>query len=474
VKYLIISIILLQSIIVGAQSYTIETVPNPRLSDGSHVTNPDHIISDATAEMIDSVVVSLEAQSTAQVAVVLLNSIGDTDIFDFSQALFEKWGIGQSANDNGLLILLVKDNHTVRFHTGNGIEGLLPDATCKKIQREEMVPYFKESNYDEGMLRGVKAAAYALNNPESYADATAQASEYVPLMDITMWVMIGWFVVFIITFIVKRRNKSFAEFSTAKVPNAQFTSWQWLVWFVIIPMLVMFALSMTDHAIFFMVGLYAYSGSVGLVRKGLMNRQAAGLILQKDYHAVYNYYQSKRGLFSALRFLFPIPFAFMYGSYKKKIEFFRNHPRQCSQCGTSMIKLSESADNAFLDKGQVREEELKSVDYDVWLCRNCQAHETLIYANKESKYSGCPQCNYQTYYVANDRTIRAATTSSEGLGEETKLCKYCGHREVKKYTIARIERSSSGSSGGSSSGSSSSGSDWGGGSSGGGGASSSW
>jgi uncharacterized protein len=454
-----------------SQSYTVETVPNTRLLNGSHVSNPDNIISEQTVSQIDSVVIALENKSTAQVAIVLLNSIGEADIFEFSQDLFNRWGIGQASNSNGLLILLVKDKRTVRFHTGDGIEPILTDVLCKRIQREKMVPSFKDGNYDAGMLAGVVMAASVLNNPESFADSQQQYADEIPLYSITMWIIGMWMAIALIVFIVKMKRKSFANYpSETKVPKGQFTSGQWFFWFIILPLAVMIALTLADNAVFFFVGLYAYSGTIGMVRRNFMDRQAATLILEKDYHAVYNYYENKQGLFSFLRFIFPIPFAFMYGSYKKKMLFFRNHPRQCGQCGTSLTKLDENADNAFLEKGQVREEEVKSIDYDVWLCKNCQAHGIEIYPSKNSKFTACTKCSYKTFYVANNRTIKAATTSSQGLREETKLCKFCGHQEIRKYNIARVQSSSSSGGGGSSS----SGSSWGGGSSGGGGASSSW
>jgi uncharacterized protein len=171
-----------------------------------------------------------------------------------------------------------------------------------------------------------------------------------------------------------------------------------------------------------------------------------------------------------IRFFLPIPFAFMYGAYKRKLQFVRNHPRDCKQCGKPLTKLDEQADDQFLSKGQLLEEALKSVDYDVWKCSSCNAAERLSYISENSKYKSCPKCDTHAFYQVHDRVIHAATTSSSGEGERKHSCKFCGHHEIQRYTIARIETSSSSTSGGSSS----SGGSWGGGSSGGGGASSSW
>lgn len=458
-------------IMVSAQTYTVEAVPNTKLVNNSYVSNPDNIIGSATVSQIDSILADLENKSTAQVAVVLLTSIGEADIFDFSQNLFLHWGIGQKQNNNGLLILMVLDQRTVRFHTGDGIEAILPDATCKDIQREYMIPFFKEGNYDEAMLAGTKAVAAILNNPESrVSETSAMNSPDIPLYNLTVWLIAAWFIVALITFFVKRSRKSFVNNSeqATEMPKAQFTSGLWFLWFIVVPIVYMIALTLTDNAAIFFGGAYAYMGGTAMLRKKMMDHQAGKWLLKKDYQSIYNYYQDKQSLFSTMRFIFPIPFAFLYGAYKQRMLFFRNHPRDCRQCGTVLTKLEEHADDKFLSKGQITEENLKSVDYDVWLCKACNASESLIYPNANSKYTACPKCSFKTFHVVSNRTLRSATEYSEGQGEEIKACKHCAHRDIRKYSIAKIVKSSSSSS------SSSSGGSWGGGSSSGGGASSSW
>ena len=95
----------------------------------------------------------------------MLPSIGENDIFDFSTSLFRKWGIGKKKSDNGLLILFVMDQHKVRFATGYGIEGTMTDAMSKRIQMQYMVPAFKRSDWNKGMVDGVRATAKVLDGP---------------------------------------------------------------------------------------------------------------------------------------------------------------------------------------------------------------------------------------------------------------------------------------------------------------------
>ena len=80
---------------------------------------------------------------------------GDAVPGDFRTQLFRYWGIGQQENNNGLLILLVIDQRRMEFEVGYGLEGILTDAVCKRIQEVYMVPLAKEGRFDDCVLAGV-------------------------------------------------------------------------------------------------------------------------------------------------------------------------------------------------------------------------------------------------------------------------------------------------------------------------------
>lgn len=153
------------------KQYTIDDVPNVRLSDArQYVTDPTAILSTAARDSINAILGRLEKSTGIETAVVMLPSIGDKDIFEFSHELFRKWGIGKKKSDNGLLILFVMDQKKVRFTTGYGIEGTMTDAMSKRIQTTLMIPRFKRGNWDGGMVSGVSAVAKTL-------DGSMQAEE---------------------------------------------------------------------------------------------------------------------------------------------------------------------------------------------------------------------------------------------------------------------------------------------------------
>lgn len=166
-RFILIVLLAAVSATVGARTWKPGEVPNVQLADRTrYVSNPDGILSDAAVARIDSECAALRAQGLAQVAVAALDDIEGGDPFAFAMQLFGSWGVGRKDVDNGLGILLVERLHEIRFVTGPGLEGVLPDALCKRIQLNFMLPYFREDNYDAGMVAGVEAVAELLRNGE--------------------------------------------------------------------------------------------------------------------------------------------------------------------------------------------------------------------------------------------------------------------------------------------------------------------
>lgn len=149
-----------------ARPYSVEEIPNVQLSNRYKFTsNPDGILSQAAVARIDSICYDLRHRGIAQTAVVAVAEIDSDDVFEFAYELFSKWGVGSKSN-SGIGILLVEDAREIRFVTGYGVEGVLPDAICKRIQTQYMLPYFRNGDYSSGMVSGVEAIRSVLNGSE--------------------------------------------------------------------------------------------------------------------------------------------------------------------------------------------------------------------------------------------------------------------------------------------------------------------
>jgi uncharacterized protein len=132
----------------------------------------------------------------------------------------------------------------------------------------------------------------------------------------------------------------------------------------------------------------------------------------------------------------------------------------------------------YMSKGQLMEEKLGSVIYDVWSCKTCDTVKVLGYDSIYSTIAKCPKCNNKSLQATKKETVKRPTSSSKGQGLQYYECKCCGYTEKEAFVIGMLSSSSSSSfssSGSSSDSSDSSSSDsWGGGDSGGGGSGSSW
>ncbi|MET7001599.1 TPM domain-containing protein [Chitinophaga defluvii] len=196
------------------------------------------------------------------------------------------------------------------------------------------------------------------------------------------------------------------------------------------------------------------------------------LLAGADEHTRYQTLNLAHRYLDKACYAFPLPFLLPYmKAVKRQMVRLRSGPFDCPSCHKPMVLMDEATDNKFLQKYQVVEEDLMSVDYDVWECAACDGELILDYPNILSQVASCPKCAHKTYQMIKDQVVRRATTSSEGYGHLYYVCGFCSHNDKYEYTIPKESKSSSG---GSSSSSSSSSSSWGGGSSGGGGASSSW
>lgn len=184
----------------AANDYTVETIPNVRLSDRyNHVSNPDGIIQPQDVQQINRLLQTVEDSLGIEVAVVAVESIGDNDARMFATDLFQHWGLGKKGKDNGLLIQLVTEpvQRSVVFETGYGIEGILPDAITYRLQQKYMIPDLKAGNYSSGMLKGVAAVKeYLMASDYERAAMTGQSQKKPGNEDMFLWVFLIMMVVF--------------------------------------------------------------------------------------------------------------------------------------------------------------------------------------------------------------------------------------------------------------------------------------
>jgi DNA-directed RNA polymerase subunit RPC12/RpoP len=124
---------------------------------------------------------------------------------------------------------------------------------------------------------------------------------------------------------------------------------------------------------------------------------------------------------------------------EKRLKVLRYKPRISPKTGKPMKLLSEEEEDAYLDEGMQAEENVFSVDYDVW-----KDEESGFI--KIEKYSGhlhaiqCPECNYQTFKVTREEIVKAPTPAEEGELVKHYTCSYCGHKGKKSVHLKYVNK----------------------------------
>lgn len=143
------------------------------------------------------------------VIVVIINDLAGYEAADYAQRLGEKWGVGTGKYSNGLVILLSPEGHEVFIATGYGLEGVLPDVTCRRIAEKYMKPYFKEEEYYEGLEAGldiilpVAAKEYSFEEYQKEQDA----EEMALLMKFLGFLVVSFLIFVFIALIASYRKK---------------------------------------------------------------------------------------------------------------------------------------------------------------------------------------------------------------------------------------------------------------------------
>lgn len=134
---------------------------------GLHVHDEAHILTQATVDKLENQLIAFQDSTGNEIAILIISSLDGEVLEDYSMKVVEKWQLGKKAKDNGALLLIVVDEHKMRIETGYGLEGVLTDAICSRIIRNEIAPYFRQNNYDEGVTNGINAMVRAIGKEYS-------------------------------------------------------------------------------------------------------------------------------------------------------------------------------------------------------------------------------------------------------------------------------------------------------------------
>jgi len=130
---------------------------------------------------LESALVGFANKTSNQIVVVTLSDLGGMDRSQMAVSIGEQWKVGQEKFDNGVVILInpkVSNSSGVAFiATGYGLEGALPDAICKRIVDQEMIPQFRNNLYYEGIVKAINVIMPIAAGEYSSAQYAAKSEE---------------------------------------------------------------------------------------------------------------------------------------------------------------------------------------------------------------------------------------------------------------------------------------------------------
>ena len=155
----------------------------------ARVTDLTGTLSAAQQQALEHTLAEFEARKGSQIALLMLPSTQPETVDQYAVRVEEAWKLGRKGVDDGVLLLVAKDDRKLRIEVGYGLEGVLPDATAKRILEEDITPRFKQGDYYGGVRAGTDRIMKVIEGeplPSPRARSSAQ-----PLLDFTGSIVIG-------------------------------------------------------------------------------------------------------------------------------------------------------------------------------------------------------------------------------------------------------------------------------------------
>ncbi len=152
-KYILTIGMLIASVMIYGQKIPPRPSPPRLVNDYVNLLTPDQ------QAHLESRLVAYDDSTSVQIAVVIVPTLDDYAAVDYAVKLGRDWGIGNKKTNNGVILLVSTEpnNRQVFIAPGYGLEGALPDITCKQIVDAEIVPQLKQGNYYRAMINGTDA-----------------------------------------------------------------------------------------------------------------------------------------------------------------------------------------------------------------------------------------------------------------------------------------------------------------------------
>ena len=183
---------------VSAQ-FDIPPVPKEQTSVYDYI----NLLSSTEKNNLEQKLIRYSDTTSTQIVVAIISSTNGENIDYLGTQWAHSWGIGQAKEDNGIFILLAKDDRKIAIKTGYGVEHLLTDALSKRIIENDIIPYFKQGDYYQGLDSGAEAI-FKVMTGEYHGTRQSSKSKPFPAKLIVILFIIF---IFIIISIIKKGGR---------------------------------------------------------------------------------------------------------------------------------------------------------------------------------------------------------------------------------------------------------------------------
>ena len=223
-KYVFFSMLLMLSWF----SYGLTEIP----AFNSHIIDTTNTLSASQVKSLESSLIQFEHSKTdgAQIAVLMIAKLDNETIEQYAQRVFNQWKIGRKGLDNGILLLVVKDDRQMRIEVGYGLEGIVTDLVASHIIREQLAPQFKQNNYYQGINDAISVLKDVTIGNEIHPEKQTQNNHRIGLSEMLdmlfnwiiqqSWKVFSFFVC--LAFTVKFEKNVFKRIIITSLSNSLF------------------------------------------------------------------------------------------------------------------------------------------------------------------------------------------------------------------------------------------------------------
>jgi uncharacterized protein len=201
--------VLTLSVLVGAVCAALAVPPPPPLD--KPILDSADMLSESDEAALNQTMNDERLKTGHQLAVLTIPTLEGESLEEYSLKVARQWAVGDKDKDNGVLLLIAKNDRKLRIEVGSGLEGSLTDARASRIIRNVITPQFKQGDYFNGIRMGIAEIQSAIRGDAESATSHSSGGEEIRWGDVLGTVIFGlYFLLAIVSWIVSilARTKS--------------------------------------------------------------------------------------------------------------------------------------------------------------------------------------------------------------------------------------------------------------------------